>query len=85
MNARVVIRYHRSMMLPAEVKRLRKRLGLTQSKFAALVGVHLTTVKKWEVGLQSMRRPAERLIRLLADRGAAVRQLRPKPRGAGKR
>jgi DNA-binding transcriptional regulator YiaG len=73
------------MMLPAEVKHLRKRLGLTQSKFAALVGVHLVTVKKWEVGLQSMRRPTERLIRLLADRGATVRQLRPKRRGRARK
>ena len=73
------------MMLPAEVKRLRKRLGLTQSKFAALVGVHLVSVKKWEIGLQSMRRPTERLIRLLADRGTKVRQPQPKPRGRAKR
>ena len=70
-------------MLPGEVKRLRKRLGLTQSKFAALVGVHLVTVKKWEAGMQRMRRPAERLIRLLAARGAG--RPRPKPRGRGKR
>ena len=72
-------------MLPAEIKRLRKRLGLTQSKFAALVGVHLVTVKKWEVGMQGMRRPVERLIRLLADRAATGRQPRPKPRGRGRR
>ena len=56
------------MMLPAEAKRLRKRLGLTQSKFAALVGVHVVTVKKWEAGMQGIRTTAERLIRLLAAR-----------------
>jgi DNA-binding transcriptional regulator YiaG len=64
-------------MSPEEVKRIRKRLGLTQSKFATLIGVHVVSVKKWEVGLQRMRRPTERLIRLLADRGAKVRQPRP--------
>ena len=72
-------------MLPSEVKRLRKRLGLTQSKFAALVGVHLVTVKKWETGMQGMRRPTEQLIRFLADRAATVRQSRPKSQGHARR
>ena len=32
------------------VRRLRARLGLTQTRFAALLGVHKITVAKWEGG-----------------------------------
>jgi DNA-binding transcriptional regulator YiaG len=59
-------------MTPQALRRLRKRLGLTQSQFAQLVGVHLVTVKKWETGVFGMRPTTERLIRLLAkEKGAA--------------
>jgi DNA-binding transcriptional regulator YiaG len=53
-------------MTPDEVRRIRKRLGLTQSKFATLVGVHLVTIKKWETGAMGMRNTTEALIRLLS-------------------
>jgi DNA-binding transcriptional regulator YiaG len=38
---------------------------VSQSQFAALLGVHLVTVKKWETGAQGLRTTAARLIRLL--------------------
>lgn len=53
------------MMTPEALRRLRKRLGLTQSQFADLIGVHLVSVKKWETGAMGMRPTTERLIRLL--------------------
>jgi transcriptional regulator with XRE-family HTH domain len=34
----------------AAIRELRKRLGLTQAKLAALVGVHRSTVSRWERG-----------------------------------
>jgi len=52
-------------MTPDGVRRARKALGLSQSKFAALLGVHPVTVKKGEPGAQGMRATADRLIRLL--------------------
>jgi DNA-binding transcriptional regulator YiaG len=61
----VAERYH-PRVTPDQVRRVRKALGLSQSRFAALLGVHLVTVKKWETGAQRMRPMAERLIRLLA-------------------
>jgi DNA-binding transcriptional regulator YiaG len=53
------------------VRLIRKTLGLTQSGFAALLGVHVVTVKKWETGAQGMRAPADRLIRLLSEHAAS--------------
>ena len=67
MTMRVAFRYHHPIE-PRQVRRVRKALGLTQSQFAELLGVHLVTVKKWETGKQGMRAPADRLIRLLAER-----------------
>jgi DNA-binding transcriptional regulator YiaG len=68
-------------MTPDEVRRARKALGLSQSKFAALLGVHLVTVKKWETGAQGLRTTSERLIRLLTERGTA----QPKAHRRGRR
>jgi len=62
-------------MTSAQVKALRKRLGLTQSKFADLVGVHVVTVKKWETGKQTVGRLAAHVMAMLAERPR-------RPRGA---
>ena len=67
-------------MTPDEVRRARKALGLSQSKFAALLGVHVVTVKKWETGAQGMRATADRLIRLLMQKPE-----RPRPRQTRRR
>ncbi len=61
-------------MTPAEIQRTRKRLGLTQRQFAHLVGVHETTVAKWEAGMQPIRKTHATLIRLIAERETARRK-----------
>jgi len=71
-------------MTPDKVRRARKALGLSQSKFAALLGVHLVTVKKWETGAQGMRATADRLIRLLLAQKAPERS-RMRRRGGSER
>jgi len=53
-------------MTPAEIKALRRKLGLTGSKFAALIGCHPVTLRRWEAGLRPVSPMAQRLIRLLA-------------------
>lgn len=53
-------------MTGSEVRRIRKRLGLTQARFAKLVGVHFVTVSRWEKGVLGIRESAARLIKLLA-------------------
>jgi len=55
-------------MTPKELKRIRKRLELTQRRFAGLVGVHLVTVKKWEASMRRIPNTTAKLIRLLAAR-----------------
>ncbi len=55
-------------MTPAKIKAVRKRLGLTGSKFAALLGVHPVTLRRWEAGLRPVSPMAERLLLLLAKR-----------------
>jgi DNA-binding transcriptional regulator YiaG len=71
-------------MTPDEVRRARKALGLSQSKFAALLGVHLVTVKKWETGAQGLRTTSERLIRLLMAQHIARPKARRRARRGGR-
>jgi putative transcriptional regulator len=54
--------------IPALVRSLRGRLGLTQEQFAAEVGVTFSTVNQWENG---RRRPQPFLLKRLRDMEAA--------------
>jgi len=65
---------------PDAVRKLRQRVGLSQSKFAALLGVHKVTVAKWEVGMLGMSATTERLLRVLAQQGAKAVAPPPRPR-----
>jgi DNA-binding transcriptional regulator YiaG len=47
-----------------ELRRLRRRLGLSQTGMAALVGVPANTIARWERGEMAMRQAMDRLIRL---------------------
>jgi len=71
-------------MTPDEVRRARKALGLSQSKFAAVLGVHPVTVKKWETGAQGLRTTSERLIRLLMAQHATAQRKARRPRRGGR-
>lgn len=53
-------------MTADEVKRLRRRFGLTQVAFAKLVGTHPVTVSKWETGAWAVGPQSSRLMALLA-------------------
>jgi DNA-binding transcriptional regulator YiaG len=50
----------------SEVRQIRRALGMSQPKFAELLGVHAISVSKWETGAMGMRPTTEKLIRLLA-------------------
>jgi putative transcriptional regulator len=64
----VSIRYVYSvLMTPKQLHRLRKRLGLSQSKFATEVGVTANTVARWERGELGMSPTAVRLLQLIAE------------------
>lgn len=46
----------------SELRKIRKRLNLTQAALAREVGVTTTTVARWERGERSIRGPVARLI-----------------------
>ena len=53
-------------MKPSDIKGLRQGLGLSQGRFAALVGVASNTVARWERGELGMRPTTARLIEMIA-------------------
>lgn len=61
-----------------EVRAIRERTGLSQDKFATLIGVKPSTLRNWEQGRRQPTGPAKALLRILeADTENAVRALRP--------
>ncbi len=48
-----------------DVKSIRERIGFSQSKFAALIGVSLRTIQNWEQGHRHPTGPAKVLLRLV--------------------
>ncbi len=53
--------------LPADVKTIRAKTGLSQSAFAGLLGVSVRTLQEWEQGRRTPKGPAQALLRV-ADR-----------------
>lgn len=52
-------------MTPAQLKRIRAALRLTQSALAEKVGVTQNTVARWEIGARGIPEPAARLIQTI--------------------
>lgn len=48
-----------------DVKAIREQTGLSQSKFAILVGVSVDTLQNWEQGRRTPRGPAAVLLKIL--------------------
>ena len=48
-----------------EVKTIRERVGLSQTRFAGLIGVSKRTLENWEQGRRHPTGPARALLRLL--------------------
>ncbi len=59
-----------------EVKAIREKVGLSQAKFAMLIGVSKRTLENWEQGRRHPTGPAKALLRILdADPKQAVEAL----------
>ena len=55
-----------------DVKLIRKRLGLSQSRFAAIIGVSVRTLQNWEQGRREPEGPAKTLLRVVERDPEAV-------------
>jgi putative transcriptional regulator len=57
---------------PVDVKAIRQRLGKSQSEFACMIGVSVSTLQNWEQGRRRPEGPARALLRVAAADPDAV-------------
>jgi putative transcriptional regulator len=58
---------------PAAVRKIRTDLGLSQSEFALLIGVSVSTLQNWEQGRRQPDGPARALLKVAATHPEAVK------------
>jgi putative transcriptional regulator len=56
----------------SDVKRIRSRYGLSQSEFAAMLGISVATLRNWEQGRRAPEGPARVLLQVAAKHPDAV-------------
>ena len=61
-----------TMYLPPNVKKIRKKMGLSQSAFAGLLGVSVRTLQEWEQGRRNPKGPAQALLRVASKHPEAL-------------
>ena len=59
---------------PADVKAIRAHLKKSQSEFAAMIGVSVSTLQNWEQGRRVPEGPARALLKVAAEKPRAVAQ-----------
>ena len=76
----------RTFELPeVEVAAIRKTYGLSQAKFASLMGISVRTLQNWEQGRRIPRGPARVLLRVAALHPDAVLDVvRPRRKRTGR-
>ncbi len=57
---------------PADIKRIRSRLNVSQAQFALMIGVNKSTLQNWEQGRREPEGPAKALLRVVDKRPEAV-------------
>ncbi len=63
----------RKYIVPAEdIKEVRKKIGLSQQKFAELFGISVATLRNWEQGRRKPSGSANVLMRVLQHNPKAV-------------
>jgi putative transcriptional regulator len=58
--------------LPSDVKKTREHLHLSQSSFAAFMGVSVKTLQEWEQGRRKPSGPASALLRIVSKHPEAL-------------
>lgn len=64
-RATAKIREEDGLLAPGDVRRIRKKHGLTQSEFERLLGVGANTVVRWERGTIPQNSAADSLLRVV--------------------
>ena len=57
---------------PADIKGIRLRLKKSQSEFAMMIGVSVSTLQNWEQGRRRPEGPARALLKIAAEKPQAV-------------
>ncbi len=65
-------RAHRVKVSPNAVRRTRERIGLSQDRFAAAIGVSASTLRKWEQGQRQPTGAAKTLLKVIEREPKAV-------------
>jgi putative transcriptional regulator len=56
----------------SEVRSIREQYGLSQDKFASLLGISVATLRNWEQGRRRPEGPARVLLRVAAEHPEAI-------------
>lgn len=56
----------------SEVRGIRERYGLSQDKFASLLGISVATLRNWEQGRRRPEGPARVLLRVVSEHPEAI-------------
>jgi putative transcriptional regulator len=71
----------RSMEFPeSEVRKIREQYGLSQDRFASLMGISVATLRNWEQGRRKPEGPARVLLRVAAKHPEAILDLTRRPK-----
>ena len=57
---------------PPDIKLIRKKLSKSQSEFANLIGVSVSTLQNWEQGRRKPEGPARALLQVVSKKPQAV-------------
>ena len=57
---------------PADIKAIRKKLNKSQSEFALMIGVSISTLQNWEQGRLQPEGPARALLKVATEKPEAV-------------
>lgn len=57
---------------PTDIKLIRKKLAKSQSEFALMIGVSVSTLQNWEQGRRQPEGPARALLKIASENPDAV-------------
>ena len=57
---------------PIDIKKIRLRLNKSQSEFAMMIGVSVSTLQNWEQGRRRPEGPARALLKIAAEKPQSV-------------